>query len=143
MARPRSDGSAPAAPRKHKLTDRFVAGLKPGPRPYLVWDIKQPRLALLIQPSGFKSFKFIFSIRGRNRWYNIGDGIAVDDARRLAAKVNLKVLEGADPAAEKKAERGASTFAELASRYVEEHARRKYKSWARADALVRKHLLPR
>ena len=88
MARPRRDGSTPAPPRKAKLSDRLVAGLKPQARPYLVWDTGQPRLVLLIQPSGHRAFKFIYSRQGRNRWYNIGDGITVDDARRLAAKVN-------------------------------------------------------
>jgi integrase len=35
------------------------------------------------------------------------------------------------------------TFGELAMRYVEEYAKRKNKSWTQADALVRRHLLPR
>jgi integrase len=53
----------------------------------------------------------------------------------------LAAAEGKDPAAERRAERGAGTFEELASRYLE-HAKRKNKSWKQADALVRKHLLP-
>src|SRR5262249_20727555 len=44
---------------------------------------------------------------------------------------------------EKRAERGAGTFADLAERYVELHAKKHNKSWAQADALVRRHLLPR
>ena len=55
----------------------------------------------------------------------------------------LKVIEGKDPAAEKKAERGGSTFAELAQAYVERYATKKNKSWSQANKLVRKNLIPK
>jgi integrase len=61
----------------------------------------------------------------------------------MAAKVRLSALEGKDPVAERRAERGTGSFAELAARYVEEFAKRKNKSWRQADALVRRHLLPK
>ena len=54
----------------------------------------------------------------------------------------LEVIRGKDPAAERRAERGAGTFAEMASRYVEEYAKKRNKSWQQADHLVRRHLLP-
>jgi integrase len=55
----------------------------------------------------------------------------------------LQVAEGADPQAERMALRGQGTFAELASRYRDQYAKRKNKSWKQADALVRRWLLPR
>jgi integrase len=55
----------------------------------------------------------------------------------------LAVARGKDPAAEKKAERGAGTFADLAAKYVEQHAKRVNKSWKQADTLIRRHALPR
>jgi integrase len=61
----------------------------------------------------------------------------------LAAKVALAVIEGKDPAGEKKAERMAGTFADLHAQYLELHAKKHNKSWKQADALVRRHLLPR
>ena len=140
MPRPRRDGSTPTAPRKQKFTDSLVHKLKPLPRPYAIWDLRQPGLAVLVQPSGHKAFKFVYSFKSRPRWYHIGNAaIPVADARRLAAGVMLKVVEGKDPAAEKKAERGGSTFAELAQAYVERYARKKNKSWSQADKLVRKN----
>ena len=45
------------------------------------------------------------------------------------------------PSAERSADAG--TFADLAAQYLELHAKRHNKSWRQADALVRKHLLPR
>jgi integrase len=53
----------------------------------------------------------------------------------------LRVIKGEDPAAEKRAERGAGTFAEIATRYLEEYAKKRNKSWQQADALVRRYLL--
>ena len=55
----------------------------------------------------------------------------------------LAVARGKDPAAEKRAERGAGTFAELAARYVESYAKKRNKSWRQADTLVQRYLLPR
>jgi integrase len=102
-------------------------------------------LALRVQPSGQRSFKAVYSYRGQARWFHIGsaDAIGLADARKIAAKVMLEVATGKDPLAERRAERGAGTFAELAERYVEQHAKKKNRSWRQAEALVRKNLLPR
>jgi len=53
MPRPRRDGNTPAAPRKHKFSDSFIKKLKPmAARAYAVWDMRQPGLACVVQPSG-------------------------------------------------------------------------------------------
>jgi integrase len=120
-----------------------VRAIKPETTAFAVWDTYQRGLALRVQPTGQRAWKFVYS-RGKPRWYHIGDAaIGVTEARRIAARVMLAVAEGKDPVAERMAERGSGTFAELAERYVEEYAKRKNKSWQQADALVRKHLLPR
>jgi integrase len=145
MARPRSDGTPSAAPDKRKLSEIFIRRLGPKQRPYMVWDAYQRGLALLVQPTGFKSWKCVYHAHGRPRWFHIGaaDAIGLADARRLAGRVMFAAAEGKDPQAERQAERGRGTFAELAARYLEEHAKRHNKSWKQADALARKHLLPR
>src|SRR5215469_3671924 len=131
-------------PNKQKLTSLTLTKLRPTAKPYLVWDSYQRGLALQIQPSGYRSFKLIYRFHNRPRWYHIGaaDAIALADARKLAAELMLEVVRGKDPAAERRAERGAGTFAEMASRYVEEHAKKRNKSWRQGDYLVRRHLLP-
>jgi integrase len=55
----------------------------------------------------------------------------------------LAVARDKDPAAEKRAERSAGTFADLAARYLEQHAKRHNKSWQQGDKLIRRHALPR
>jgi integrase len=121
-----------------------VNKLQPKAQAYLVWDTYQRGLALQIQPTGYRAYKLIYRFHNRPRWFHIGaaDAIALADARKLAAKLMLQVIEGQDPAAEKRAERGTGTFGEVAHRYVTEYAQRKNKSWKQAEALVRKHLLP-
>jgi integrase len=134
---------APA--RKQLLRELTVTKLKPKARAYLVWDSKQDHLAIQVQPSGSKAWKLIYSRHGRPRWLHLGNATAIGlaDARAKARKTMVAVDEGRDPAAEKRAERGAGTFAELAKRYVEEHSRKVNKSWKQADTLIERYVLPR
>src|SRR6476646_6236711 len=123
MARPRRDGTPARAVNKRKLTDLFVTSRKGGERDELIWDLKQPGLALSVRTTGKRNWKVIYRFHGRPRWLHLGDvrSIGLADARRLAAKVVLDVLEGREPAALRKAKRLTGTFAELASSYVELH----------------------
>jgi integrase len=129
-------------PNKVKLTDPIIKALKPQTQPFLVWDKKQRGLAVRVQPSGHLSFKCIYSRHARPRWYSIGPvDIGIVKARKEAAKVLVLVDDGKDPAADRKAARGADTFEELATSYVEQYAKKENKSWDQADALVKKHLI--
>ena len=130
---------------KRRLTELTVHKLPPAAATYLVWDTHQRGLAIRIQPTGRKAWYVVYSRRGRPRWLHLGDAgvIGLADARQMAAEAMLAVAKGKDPAAEKRAERGAGTFAELAERYVEHYAKRRNKSWAQADKLIRRHALPR
>lgn len=131
--------------RKQKLTELFIRSLKPEAAAYVVWDTHQHGLAVRVQPTGGKAWYLVYSLRNRVRWYHIGraDAVGLADARERAAEVMLDVIRGKDPAAERKAERGAGTFAELAERYVETYAKRHNKSWRQPDRLVRRYLVPR
>jgi integrase len=133
------------APRKRKLTELAIRKLQPESCAYLIWDTHQHGLAIRVQPTGSRAWMCVYSYRGRPRWLHLGDARAIGlaDARTLAAETMLAVARDKDPAAEKRAQRGAGTFAELAARYVEQHARKRNKSWRQADALVRRYLLPR
>jgi integrase len=144
MARPRADGTPSRAINRRKLTDLFVSTRKGGDRDELIWDVKQPGLALSVRTTGKKAWKVIYRHRGRPRWLHLGDvrSIRLADARRLAAKIVLDVIEGKDPAAQRKAERMNGSFADLASQYVELHAKKHNKSWRQAERLVQRHLLP-
>ena len=145
MPRSRSDGTPSQPPNRHKLTELLVKRQSPRARAFMVWDTLQRGFALSVQPTGHKAYKVVYSLHGRVRWFHLGDvsAIGLSDARRLANRVMLQVAEGKDPQAERNAARSAPTFAQLATRYVETYARKHNRSWLQADALVRRHLLPR
>jgi integrase len=130
---------------KRRLTELAVRNLAARSAAYLVWDAHQRGLTIRVRPSGHKAWKVIYSRQGRPRWLHLGstDVIPLADARTMAAEALLAVAKGRDPAAEKRAQRGAGTFEELHARYVEEHAKRVNRSWRQADALVRRYVLPR
>jgi integrase len=128
-----------------RITELTVRRAKPQARAFLTWDTRAPNLALRTQPSGHKSWAVIYSRNGRSRWLTLGPaaGIPLDEARTMAAEAMLKVHKGLDPAAEKRAERSAGTFADLHARYLTEHAMKHNKSWEQAAALVRRHAMPK
>jgi integrase len=124
---------------------RSLTVAKPKAKPYLIWDAAQRHLALAVRPTGVKSWKVIYARQGRSRWLTLGSADAIDlaAARIMAQEAMLAVAKGKDPAAEKKAERGSGTFAELAAKYVEQYAKRKNKSWRQSEALIRSYALPK
>ena len=131
-------------PNKRKLTAILLQKLKPQPTAFMVWDNYQRGLALRVEPTGYRAWKVIYRHGNRPRWFHLGaaDSISLTEARRLAAEIMLEVARGHDPQAERKAKRMAGTFAEVADRYLNEHAKKRNKSWKQADALVRKYLMP-
>jgi Arm DNA-binding domain len=116
-------------PNKQRLSHFAIRNLKPKDRPFVIWDITQRGLAISVQPSGHAAWKCVYSFHGRPRWYHIANVSAVGlaDARKLASRVMFEVAEGKDPAAERRAERNAGTFDDLASGYCK-YSKRKNKS---------------
>jgi hypothetical protein len=142
MPRPSGDGRALAATRRRHLTRTFLERVRPEGKPFRVWERRSRAWRCGFQPSGRKTFEFYYRSHGHPAWFVIGDGTP-EAARARAAELRNDVLHGKDPVAERKAERGAGAFAELAERYLEQHAKRHNKSWEQADALVRRYLVPR
>lgn len=145
MPRSRQDGTPAASPNRRKFNDLLLKRLKPRASTFRMWDTQQRGLLVQVQPSGNKIWKVVYHFGGRARWYTIGptNAIALADARRIAARIMLAVLEGRDPQADRTAERSKGTFEELAARYVNEHAKKNNKSWAQADRLVQRYLVPK
>jgi integrase len=132
---------------KRKLTPLDCTRLRPRLRSFLVWDSQERGLALQVQPSGHRSFKFIYSHRGRSRWITIGntDTISLTSAREQAISLRLAVHQGLDPATTSNSRASTSpgtTFAVIAHRYCAEYAQRKNKSWKQASTLITRYVLP-
>src|SRR5215471_9514743 len=135
----------PALANKRVITELTLKRLQPRAQRFLVWDSKQKGLALQVRPNGLRAWKVIYNFRGRTRWFHLGAGnaIGLEQARELARDIMYSVAKGEDPQADKRAQRNAGTFAELAERYLEDYAKRRNKSWRQSDKLVRRYLLPK
>ena len=60
--------------------------------------------------------------------------MTVEQARKLAARVNLEIEEGSNPAQVKRIKKGEPTFAELFKEYGERHGTKQH-SWATDQSL--------
>jgi integrase len=70
--------------------------------------------------------------------------LSLAEARKGArSALHAVQYEGADPAADKKANRAAETFEELARDYLERHAKREKRSWRKDLLILEKDVLPR
>jgi integrase len=132
-----------------KLTIRSIATIKPGERETVYWDDDLPCFGLRVRASGDRSF----IVQYRNKYRRVrkmtlgrpGNEFPPEKARKEAERVLGRVREGVDPAEEKKQARTALTVAELADRYLEQHAEAKKRpSSVRMDkANLRLHVRPR
>jgi len=113
---------------KRVLREIDLRRRKPQTKSLCIWDAKQPGLVLRVRPSGHGALAFVYNLGGKTRWYTIGDGVFLSDARRIAAKLRLAVFEGRDPAAERTALRRADTLAELHAGYLERYAKKENRS---------------
>jgi Arm DNA-binding domain len=127
------------APRKRKLTELAIRKLQPESCAYLIWDTHQHGLAIRVQPTGSRAWMCVYSYRGRPRWLHLGDARAIGlaDARTLAAETMLAVARDKDPAAEKRAQRGAGTFATGDEERAEAAHRSRKFTWTFSRLLAR------
>jgi len=131
-----------------KLTKRTVEAAKPASRDVFLWDDQLPGFGLRVKASGVKSF--IVQYRngsGATRRLALGRfGVLTAESARDMARDRLEqVRKGRDPSAERSEARKAATIAELAQRFVEEHAKgkRKPSTYATYKWLVPHAITPR
>ena len=108
-----------------KLTKRFVDLALPGDKDLFYWDDDIPGYGLRIKPSGVKSYLVQYRQGKRSRRMTLGRHgvITADEARKLAKKELGSVAHGKDPAQERSDDRQAPTVVDLATDYMERHAR--------------------
>jgi integrase len=128
---------------KTKLTDTVVRSLTPpasGQR--VVWDSTLSRFGLRLSAGGSRAWVVKYKVRGRSRWLTLGTYplVPLSDARAKAREALASVVQGADPVGQRRAEREAPTFEELASEYVERHAKPKKRSWKADERMLEKYV---
>jgi integrase len=129
-----------------RISDAGVRKLKPRSGTFIEFDTVVKGFGVRVTPAGTKAFVIDYRTRsGRQRRYTIGAFptwtviAARDHAKKLLQKVNL----GGDPVADRKANRGGETVADLAERYIEQHLPKKRPRSQREDRdLLRLYILP-
>jgi integrase len=111
----------------------------------LIRDGELKGFGLRVTANGVKSFFWEGRVFGLNRRITLGQYpvLSVLAAREMALKMKADVLNGMDPARERKNRRQVATFRELAATYLEEHAKPNKRSWKEDERRIRTHLLPR
>ncbi len=114
---------------------------------HFLWDDAVPGLAVRLYPSGRKAFFLAYRANGRQRSITLGSfgELTLQEARTLALEMRGHIRRGADPIGERRARLDSPSVADLADRYMREHARAKKKpSSAEGDERNWKlHILPR
>lgn len=116
-----------------KLTDAFIRALPQPDKQTTYTDLGLPGFGMRVAPGGARTWTVTYH-RGRFvRRVMIGRYplMSLADARARAKIELAKVMQGLDPAAERRAERMSPTFQVLANEYIERHAKPKKRSWAK------------
>ena len=114
-----------------QITKRLVDGLKPRPDEYFVWDGSLSGFGVRVQSTGAMSYVVKYragsgrSAPTRRLTLAKAGTITPDEARTLAKKTLGSVAHGADPAAQRAADKRASTLAEVAEQFLTEHVEAK------------------
>ena len=130
-----------------KLTDRLLKNLKTEQTVQEFWDQSFPgSFGVRVRKSGRKTFMFLYRTDGRRRRMKLGvyPALTLAQARSQAFKLLGAVQRGEDPAEERRQERQAGTFEELAELYLERHARpnKKPASIKEDTRILNTYLLP-
>lgn len=108
---------------RQRLTERGVKAAPPKADDYNIFDSEVLGLALVVYPSGNRSFTFSYRFHGRQRRYTIGrvPEWSVAAARDRAKALRRQIEEGVDPMDKREAARLAPRISDLVERYMDEH----------------------
>jgi len=130
-----------------KLTIRLVDNLPVKTTDYFCWDSDIPGFGVRIHTSGRKVYvvKYRLLTAAQTKRYTLGlhGVLKTDPARQLAREWLSRVRHGEDPTRERHP-RDAPTMAQLAQRYLDEHAipKKRPKSTQMDTVNLQRHILP-
>jgi integrase len=123
--------------------DYLTALPKPEPGKRAAYlDAKTPGLQIRVTETGSKTFSVYRRMKGgQPERVTLGrfPAMSIEQARKLAARVNAEIEEGANPAQVKRVKRGEMTFAELFKEYGDRHGSKK-RSWSTDQSMYSCHL---
>jgi len=112
---------------------------------HVLWDDVVPGFGLRIYPTGRKSFVLSYRVHRRKRLYTIGPYgvLTVKQAREKARVLLASVLDGEDPAQNRRLKSTEKTFSELCDAYLEQHSKAHKKTWRDDERRISRRLKPR
>ena len=128
---------------KVRLTDRGIKKLQAvDGRQTDYFDKTTPNFGVRVSPKGTKSFCVFYRIGRRFRRLTIGTypTLSLTKARSMGRAALSKVLDGKDPAQEKKIDRDAATFREIADEFLEKHSKPFKRSAAEDERIINSYL---
>lgn len=129
------------------ITKRLLDALRPPESGEVkVWDDLLSGFAVRIRPRGKRRFIVEWMRDHQTRRLTLGEypALTVQKARDMAQEVLGRIAHGEDPAAERADELAAPTVADLAKRYMDQHAgpRKKPASVEADERMLRLYVLP-
>lgn len=132
---------------KYALTKEYIESLQPASKDYVVWDKKQTGFGIKITPQGKRVYIYKYRLSSRKQQkYTIGKHgqMTLQQARKAADDIYVKVRSGVNPMAEKQEYKKALTVSMLCDKYIKEHAEiyKKPRSIAGDKRNIEKHVNP-
>jgi len=110
-------------------------------------DVEVPGFGVKTYGSGLRVFGLRYRTRGhRQRMISIGTfgELAVEQARKKARAEKVRILDGADPQAERKREAVAiPTVGKLLDRWLEDYAKAHRRRWKEDEQRIDRHIRPK
>ncbi|HVT17888.1 MAG TPA: tyrosine-type recombinase/integrase [Thermoanaerobaculia bacterium] len=126
------------------FNDRALRALRPGRIRVDYMDLGLRGFGLTVRPSGTKTFFVRYRAGRLEGRITLGDypALTLASARTMARDVIGRLARGEDPQADRRAQRDAPTFGEVAADYLELHAKRRKRTWQEDERILRRDLLP-
>lgn len=111
----------------------------------IYWDRTLSCFGVRVYPSGRRAYVCSYRIQRRKRLQVLGraEVLTLDQARVLGIAALAKVAIGADPQEPSRKRRAAKTIAVLCEQFIEQHAKKKRRSWKSDESCLRRRILPR
>lgn len=109
------------------------------------WDEALECFGLRVHPSGRRVYVCAYRVNRRKRLATLGraDVLTLDQARKKATAYLGKVANLEDPQDERDQQRQLKTVDELCAAFIENHAKKKKKSWRNDKSCLERRVLPK
>ncbi|KAB0670084.1 site-specific integrase [Oryzomonas sagensis] len=128
-----------------KFTDFFIQSLKPEEKKY--YKREANGFTIRVMPSGVMTWLYVYTFDGKRKEMNLGKlpGVTLKEARKRYNAAYNRHQEGFDPGATdrlaKEERRKAPTVSDLVSDYIDRHAKRFKRSWAKDERILNREVV--